>query len=74
MSDWEERVKAAEESAERLQAAEEMAEERFKAVQARTDDAEALDSEEFRQWMETRRATDAAWGAWSIVMDAKPAA
>lgn len=78
MSDWEERLKAAEAGAERSQAAEHEAEERFKAVhaeaQARGNADHALESEEFRSWMATRHATDAAWGAWAMVMDAKPAA
>ncbi|MEJ6023944.1 hypothetical protein [Ramlibacter sp. PS4R-6] len=73
MSDWEERLKAAEAGAERSEAAELAAEEKFKAVQAQTNDAEALASDEFRSWMGSRRATDDAWGKWATVMDAKPA-
>ena len=77
MSDWEQRLEAAEAGAERLEAAEHEAEQRFKAVHA---DAHAqgtanaaLQSEEFRAWMATRRETDAAWGKWATVMDEKQA-
>jgi hypothetical protein len=78
MSDWEQRLKAAEEGADRLQAAEDVAEERFKALHAETQAQgkgdEALSSDEFRSWMATRRATDAAWGEWAMLMDAKAGA
>jgi hypothetical protein len=78
MSDWTEKVTAAEAGAERKQAAEHEAEQRFRAVQAQAEahgnaDA-ALLSDEFHAWMATRHETDAAWGAWSMVMDAKPVA
>src|SRR5436853_6771532 len=73
MSDWEQRLKAAETDAERSEVAESAAEERFKAVKAKGDHAAALDSDEFSSWMATRHATDAAWGTWATVMDAKPA-
>ena len=77
MSDWDERLKAAEEGAEQLQAAEDAAEERFKALHVAAvpqgKGQEALQSEEFHSWMATRRATDAAWGAWAVLMDAKAA-
>ena len=76
MSDWEVKLKAAEEGADRLEAEEQAAEERFKAVRAaardKGDGDEATDTEEFRSWMATRHATDAAWGAWAVLMDAKP--
>jgi hypothetical protein len=74
MSDWEQRLKAAEAGAEKTEAAEHAAEEKFKAVQAQGNDAEALESEEFRSWMASRRETDEAWGKWAMLMDAKPAA
>jgi hypothetical protein len=73
MSDWEERLNAAEAGAERSEAAELAAEEMFKAVRARSGDAEAIASDEFRSWMGSRHATDAAWGKWATVMDDKPA-
>jgi crotonobetainyl-CoA:carnitine CoA-transferase CaiB-like acyl-CoA transferase len=74
MSDWEERLKAAEASAEHMQAAEEAAEERFRARQAAEPEnpQAALESEEFHSWMATRRATDGAWGQWAMLMDSKP--
>lgn len=78
MSDWEERLKAAEAKAERSEAAEHEAEERFRAAhaeaQAKGTPDHALESEEFRSWMAKRHATDEAWGAWAMVMDAKPGA
>lgn len=78
MSDWEEKLKAAEAGADRMQATEEAAEERFRAVHANAEAQgkahEALQSEEFHEWMATRHATDAAWGEWATLMDAKPGA
>jgi hypothetical protein len=76
MSDWEQRVKAAEAGADRMEAAEQAAEETFKALQADAQaqgtEQDALKSEEFREWMATRRATDDAWGKWAVLMDEKP--
>jgi hypothetical protein len=78
MSDWEERLKAAEAGAERTEALEQVAEERFDAVHAKAhaqgDASTALLTEEFRTWMASRRATDEAWGGWAQVMDAKAGA
>ena len=77
MSDWEQRLEAAETGAERLQAAEHEAEQRFKAVHAdapaRGKGDDALQSEEFHSWMARRHETDAAWGAWATLMDEKAA-
>ncbi len=77
MSDWAEEVAVAETAAERTQAAEAVAEGRFDAIHAEAKAAgdleNALKTEEFRAWMAARHATDAAWGAWSAKMDAKPA-
>jgi hypothetical protein len=76
MSDWAAQVAMAEAEAERQQAAEATAESRFDAVHALAEANAGSDaaskSEEFRDWMAARHATDAAWGAWSTVMDAKP--
>jgi hypothetical protein len=73
MSDWEQRLEAAEAGAQQREAAEQQAEERFKALEAdareRGDVEAALRSEEFHSWMEKRRETDAAWGKWATVMD-----
>ena len=77
MSDWAQDVALAQATAERTQEAEQQAESRFDQVHAQAKAAGAVDnavkSDEFGQWMAARHATDAAWGAWSTVMDAKPA-
>jgi hypothetical protein len=77
MSDWADKVAAAEAGAESKQAAEREAEGRFDEVHARAealgDPGQALKSAEFHAWMATRHETDEAWGAWATVMDAKPA-
>ena len=77
MSDWAEKVAMAEAAAEREQAAEAAAEKRFDVVHAQAEanaqPEQAQQTQEFREWMAARHATDAAWGAWSIVMDARPA-
>jgi hypothetical protein len=74
--EWAEQVAAAEAEAQRHQAAEELAEHRFQAVKAEQDaagkQAEVTHTEEFRSWLAARHATDAAWGAWAMAMDAKP--
>lgn len=76
MSDWEEEVARAATMAERTQAAEAVAESRFDAIHAQAkaagELANAVKTEEFRAWMDARHATDEAWGAWSVKMDAKP--
>jgi len=76
MSDWASDMKVAEAAAARMQLAEEAAEHRFDELHARAeasnDAGHVLKSEEFSEWMAARHATDAAWGAWSQVMDAKP--
>lgn len=76
MSDWAEDFAAATATAERTQAAENEAEGLFDRVhdkaQADGNKGHALTTDEFHNWMAARHATDAAWGAWSTVMDAKP--
>ena len=76
MTDWEDKLKAVEAGAERAQAVEQQAEERFRAVHERANAqgaAEAaVESEEFHAWMASRHATDAAWGSWAMMLDAKP--
>ena len=75
--EWSAAVAAAENAAEQKQAAEEIAHERFQAVRAEIEaaggKAQATDSPEFHDWMAARRASDEAWGAWAMAMDAKPA-
>lgn len=67
---------AAEASAEQKQMAEEMAHERFLAVRADIEaaggSAQVVETPEFHSWMAARHASDEAWGAWAMVMDAKP--
>lgn len=76
MSDWAEEVAQAEIMAERTEETEAAAESRFDAIHAQAKAAgeleNALKTEEFHAWMAARNATDAAWGAWSLKMDAKP--
>ena len=74
MSDWTQETAAAEAEAERFQAAESQAEEKFHRVREQAErsgePARALESPEFQQWMHARRATDLAWGSWSLLKDA----
>ena len=73
MSDWTEELAAAEAEAERFQAAETQAEEMFHIVREQAeksgDPQSALQSQEFARWMHARRATDLAWGSWSLLKD-----
>lgn len=75
--DWIAALAAAEAAAERKQAAEELAHERFAAARAEIEAAgraaHVVDTPEFHSWMTARRESDEAWGAWAMVMDAKPA-
>ena len=75
--EWNEAVAAAEAAAEKKQAAEESAQQRFQAARARCEAAGRPDAvtgtPEFREWMAARHASDEAWGAWAMAMDAKPA-
>jgi hypothetical protein len=76
MTPWTEELAAAEADAERFQDAESQAEQKFHIVRAEAEqsgDAQrALESPEFQQWMNARRATDLAWGSWSLLKDGKP--
>jgi hypothetical protein len=75
--EWNEAVAAAEAAAEQRQAAEESAHQRFHAARARCEaDGRAdkvTETPEFQAWMAARHASDEAWGAWAMAMDAKPA-
>ena len=77
MSQWTEELAAAEAEAERFEASESKAQELFHIVRAEAEAAgdadRALKSEEFERWMQSRRATDLAWGSWSLLKDAKTA-
>jgi hypothetical protein len=73
--EWTAAVAAAEAAAEQRQAAEEIAQARFHAVRSELEAAgrgEVTETPEFREWMAARHASDDAWGAWAMAMDAKP--
>jgi hypothetical protein len=78
MMNWAQQIEAAEATAVHTQEAEHAAESRFDAVHERAQAAgatqQALSSPEFHDWMAARKASDAAWGAWAVTMDAKPGA
>lgn len=75
--EWIAAVAAAEVAAQQKQSAEEAAYERFDAARAELEAAgqaaQVTDSPEFQEWMQARHASDEAWGAWAMAMDAKPA-
>ena len=68
---------AAEATAQQKQLAEDMAHERFCAARAEFEaagrSAQVIDTPEFHCCMTARHASDEAWGAWAMIMDAKPA-
>ena len=73
--EWNAAVAAAEAAAEQKQAAEEIAQARFHAVRSEIQAAgrgDVTETTEFREWIAARHASDAAWGAWAMAMDAKP--
>jgi len=78
IQEWTAAVAAAESAAQQKQDAEEIAHERFDAtrteIEAGGGTAHVIDTPEFHQWMTARRESDEAWGAWAMVMDAKPVA
>lgn len=71
-------VKTAECEALTLEQDESQAEGNFRAVREALQRAGKADevtrSAEFRQWMEARAATDAAWGRWAMAVDGLRAA
>ena len=71
MTDWTDELAAAAAQAERFEAAESQAEQQFHTVRAEAeasgDSQRALQSPEFRQWMDARSATDLAWGSWFLL-------
>ena len=75
--EWNQAVTAAEAAAQDRQAAEEGAQERFRAARARCEAAgqseQVTHTPEFHEWIAARHASDDAWGAWAMAMDAKPA-
>jgi hypothetical protein len=70
-------VAAAEAAAERKQTAENEAHERFHAVRAEMEAAghavDARETNELKEWLQSRRDTDEAWGQWAMAMDAERA-
>ena len=68
---------AAEANAQQKQIAEDFAHERFRAARAEFEaagrSAQVVETPEFHCWMTARNESDEAWGAWAMVMDAKPA-
>ena len=74
MTDWTEELAAAEAQAEHFEAAESHAHQQFHIVLAAAEQSgdakRALATPEFDQWMTARRATDLAWGSWSLLKDA----
>ncbi len=76
MKYWTEELAMVEAAALRIESLEQAAERRFDEVHAAAEANGAvelaLDTSEFASWMAARADTDAAWGRWSQVMDAKP--
>jgi hypothetical protein len=74
--EWNAAVAAAEAAAEQRQAAEETAQQRFDAARARCEAEgrveQVTQTPEFHAWIAARHASDDAWGAWAMAMDAKP--
>ena len=74
--EWIATVAGAEAAAQDKQNAEELAQDRFDAVREKAlvegSKQSVTETPEFREWMAARHATDAAWGAWAMAMDAKP--
>jgi hypothetical protein len=75
--EWTTAVAKAEASAQQKQAAEDEAQRSFQHVrdQMKADGrlGEETGTAEFREWMAARHASDEAWGAWAMAMDARPA-
>jgi hypothetical protein len=71
-------VAAAEAAAERKQTAENEAHERFHAVRAEMEAAghgvDPRETNELKEWLQSRRETDEAWGKWAMAMDAERSA
>lgn len=78
MKYWAEELAMVEAAALKAESLEQAAERRFDDVHAAAEAngavEAALETSEFASWMAARADTDAAWGRWSLVMDAKPPA
>ena len=74
--EWTAAVASAEAAAEQKQSAEEIAHQQFLGARAEIEAGEraeqVTETPEFHAWMAARRASDEAWGAWAMAMDAKP--
>ena len=77
MKHWHEQLDQVESAALQTQAREEAAERMFDEALARAEaqgsPEQAVASREFADWIAARHDSDAAWGRWALVMDAKPA-
>jgi exo-beta-1,3-glucanase (GH17 family) len=73
--EWTTTVAAAEAAAQRKETAEEEAHERFHTVRSQLEadgrSGAVTETDEFKEWMQSRRETDEAWGQWAMAMDAK---
>jgi hypothetical protein len=71
-------IAAAEAAAERKQTAENEAHERFHAVRTQMEAAgrnvDPSETNELKEWLQSRRETDEAWGQWAMAMDAERSA
>ena len=76
MGNWEQELAAVERAALRIEQAEADAHVRFEQAKEearrRGSPDEVVQTPEFHAWMAARADTDAAWGRWAQVMDAKP--
>ncbi len=67
-------VAAAEAAAERKESAEHEAHERFHAVRSELEaaghGADPRETNELKEWLQSRRETDEAWGQWAMAVDA----
>jgi hypothetical protein len=75
---WQEELALVEAAALRIQAREEAAEKLFEEALSRHEvqgtGVPAKQMQEFTTWMACRHDSDAAWGRWATVMDARPPA
>jgi predicted metal-dependent hydrolase len=73
---WVTALAATEVAAQHKQNAEDIAYERFctarRKIEAAGRSAQVVDTPEFHCWMNARKESDEAWGAWAMIMDAKP--
>lgn len=67
-------IAAAQAAAERKESAENEAHERFHAVRSEIEaagrSADAAETNECKEWLQSRRETDEAWSQWAMAVDA----